>query len=337
MSAPVFLGPLHPRHGIHEPTTGTPARVRGSVRRTVTTDMLRPVGIDGPLVLAGRARDLRTERDGTPVELGRATLAATVDFTGGWELNALSTDPAYPELDGLVGTSAGSGFRAKVLDAVPALGEDGALLYQLLDDVPVTTLVSGQAYGAAKQAEGGHRPRGTSQHVHGRDMCAGFADGGTIMAGFDATGRAPIVTGPAAPPLTGDDPWAWHDVPPLPPHAMRRSRLMDVDPGRERVDVFYRDSYVRPDGLETVIHEYTVVLDFDAAEGVVRSCEATPRALPWVECPAAAASVTRLAGVALAGLRGHIRRTFTGTSTCTHLNDTLRALADVPDLLRLAS
>jgi len=303
----------------------------------VTTDMLRPEGLDGPLVLTGRARDLRTEHDGTPVELGRATLDATVDFTGGWELGALSTDPAYPALDSLIGASVGSGFRAKVLAAVPALGEHGALLYQLLDDIPVTTLVSGQAYGAGKKAEGGYRPSRISRRAHGRDMCAGFADGGTIMAEIDAVGIAPVVTGPVAPPLTGDDPWAWHDVPALPPHAMRRSRRMDVDPGRERADVFYRDSYVRPDGLETVIHEYTVVLDFDAAEGVVRSCEATPRALPWVECPAAAASATRLAGVPLAGLRGHVRNTFTGTSTCTHLNDTLRALADVPDLLRLAS
>jgi len=35
-------------------------------------------------------------------------------------------------------------------------------------------------------------------------------------------------------------------------------------------------------------------------------------------------------------LRRHIRDTFLGTSTCTHLNDTLRSLEDIPALLRLA-
>jgi hypothetical protein len=73
----------------------------------------------------------------------------------------------------------------------------------------------------------------------------------------------------------------------------------------------------------------------DPAAGVVLSCVATPHVLPWLECPVAAASATRLAGVPLAGLRGHVRQTFGGTSTCTHLNDTLRSLEDVSTLLPL--
>jgi hypothetical protein len=34
-------------------------------------------------------------------------------------------------------------------------------------------------------------------------------------------------------------------------------------------------------------------------------------------------------------LRSRIRETFTGVSTCTHLNDTLRALAALPALAAL--
>jgi hypothetical protein len=109
---------------------------------------------------------------------------------------------------------------------------------------------------------------------------------------------------------------------------------MDVRPGeRITVDVLFRDSYVRPDGLETVIHEYTVAAEIDPAAATILSCVATPRVLPWTECPAAAASAGRLAGVPVAGLRQHVRRTFGGTSTCTHLNDTLRSLEDVAALL----
>ncbi|AXI76179.1 DUF2889 domain-containing protein [Peterkaempfera bronchialis] len=34
----------------------------------------------------------------------------------------------------------------------------------------------------------------------------------------------------------------------------------------------------------------------------------------------------------MTGLRAEVRAHFTGTSTCTHLNDTPRALEDVPHL-----
>jgi len=55
--------------------------------------------------------------------------------------------------------------------------------------------------------------------------------------------------------------------------------------------------------------------------------------LPWVECPGALASATRLSGMPVAELRDHVRREFRGTSTCTHLNDTLRSLGDVNVLI----
>lgn len=325
MGTTAFLGPLHPRHGIHEPTSGTPERAPRSVRRTVTTDMLRPDGVEGPLLLVGSGRDLRTGADGTPVELARAAYTAQVDFTGGWILQELTTAPPRPSLRSLTGEGVGSGFRARVLAADPDLP---SLLHQLMDDVPVTTLVSGHAYMAGRSSD----PDGPQELIgrpdFGRDMCAGFADGGTIMNSFDATGRGPLVTGPEALPLATSDPWAWHELPPLPAHGMRRHRRMDVT--ESGVDVLFRDSYMGADGRETVIHEYTVDVEFDGDR--IRSCEATPRALPWVECPAAVASAGRLAGLPLAGLRGHVRRTFTGTSTCTHLNDTLRALEDAPFL-----
>jgi hypothetical protein len=47
-------------------------------------------------------------------------------------------------------------------------------------------------------------------------------------------------------------------------------------------------------------------------------------------------SAGRLAGSPVAGLRQHVRDRFLGTSTCTHLNDTLRSLEDIPALLELA-
>jgi Protein of unknown function (DUF2889) len=242
-----------------------------------------------------------------------------------------------------------------VLTADPGLTAEDGLLNLLLDDFPVAALVSGHAIGAHLRASGPARTPldapgqgvlslavatgqpGAERPAFRRDLCAGFADGGTIMNDVDATGRPPVVTGPPAPPLTTGDHLGWHATDGLPPHAMRRSRRMDVTPGPlASIDVLYRDSHVDEDGAETIVHEYTVSATVDTSEGVLASCSATPRVLPWVECPAAALSASRLAGLPVSGLRQHVRDTFLGTSTCTHLNDTLRSLEDIPALLKLA-
>jgi hypothetical protein len=366
---------MHPRHGIHAPTTGTPERVPGSVRRTETIDMVRPDGLLGPLVLKGRARDLATGPDGAGIVLATSECEARIDFVGGRLLAELSTTPDRPALQALLGQRVSSGFRAAVTTADPGLSAEDGLLNLLLDDFPVATLVSGHAVAAGlagagrtalslAEATGQPLAEATGQPLadltakpgsafslaqpHGlaplsarppfrRNLCAGFADGGTIMNEVDSTGRPPVVTGPLAPQLGTDDQLGWHETGPLPPHAMRRSRRMDVVPGPlASIDVLYRDSHVDDDGAETIVHEYTVSAAVDTCDGVLVWCAATPRVLPWVECPAAAMSAGRLAGNPVAGLRQHVRDTFLGTSTCTHLNDTLRSLEDIPALLELA-
>jgi hypothetical protein len=65
---------------------------------------------------------------------------------------------------------------------------------------------------------------------------------------------------------------------------------------------------------------------------VVTACEAIPHVLPWTECPQAAASARRLAGMPVTGLRPDVRAQFVGPSTCTHLNDVLRGIEDVGPL-----
>jgi hypothetical protein len=312
--------------------------------------MLRPDGLLGPLVLTGRARDLATDANGAGTVVSARSCRASIDFTGGRLLTAISTDPGRPGLQRLLGQRVSSGFRAAVTAADPGLAADDSLLNLLLDDFPVATLVSGHAIGAGlagsgrtilSLAEATGQPLAdisrTARPAFKRDLCAGFADGGTIMNDVDATGRPPTVTGPPAPALTTGDELAWHETAPLPPLAMRRSRRMDITPGAvASIDVLFRDSHVDDDGRETIVHEYAVSAGVDTAAGVLAWCSATPRVLPWVECPAAALSAGRLAGAPVAGLRRHVRDTFLGTSTCTHLNDTLRSLEDIPALLSLA-
>ena len=129
---------------------------------------------------------------------------------------------------------------------------------------------------------------------------------------------------------------AWHAMAELPLQGMRRRRRLDLTPdgaGRARLDGHFRDSYREPDGGETVVHEYTVTGTVDLERRCIVEIEAQARVLPWVECPAAVASARRLDGRPLRDLRQEVRSTFVGVTTCTHLNDTLRSLADLDAMI----
>ncbi|WP_338182863.1 DUF2889 domain-containing protein [Jatrophihabitans sp.] len=296
--------------------------------------MRRDEGPTGPLLLLGRGRDLKTTPTGAVGHEQFAAFEALVDFYGGRQISQLETAPERPALRSVVGARAGSGFRAAFTAADPSLLAEDSLLYLLLDDLPVATLVSGQAVNAALSISGARPPGHRSEYPV--NVCAGFTPEGTILTEVRAAGRAPVVTGPVAPSLASDDPLAWHSIEVLPRHAMRRARRIDVWRNADEsvsVDVLFRDSYRRVDDIETVIHEYSVTAEIAPDLSAFTACAATGNTLPWVECSAAPASAGNLQGVPLDELRERIRETWTGPLTCTHLNDTLRSLADVPALL----
>ncbi|MEE2034830.1 DUF2889 domain-containing protein [Rhodococcus chondri] len=331
---------LHPNHGVHDPSTATPSRRAGSVRRTSSIDMLRPGGLQSALHLVGIARDLVTGDDGAARVASGATLGMEIDFLGGRTITRMDTDPADETLQGLVGTSASVGFRGRLDEVAPHLRRAREPLHLLLDDVPGTTLISGNSLSAAGALRDGVR----TGYIPAADQCAGFVSGGTLMTSFETVGASPLVTGPQAPAIedTGD-PEGWHRLPTLPEHGMRRRRRIDVyrcdtgprEEARYGVDAWFRDTHVDADGLETIVHEYHLDATFDGATGRVLSSIATPRVLPWQECPGAVASASRITGLTLDELHLRVRRDLRGTSTCTHLNDLLRSLADAAALAEM--
>jgi hypothetical protein len=155
------------------------------VRRTTTHDSLRPDGLLGDVRLTARGRDLRTERDGTATVLGTATLAATIRFVP-------DRDPSITQIRptadlgarrgaGLVRLPPGARRRCRG-------GDSHSLRFQLLDDVPTATLVSGCTIGAG----GVHPPRSRSLSCsHNADLCAGWATGATILTEMATSGIRP--------------------------------------------------------------------------------------------------------------------------------------------------
>jgi hypothetical protein len=150
-------------------------------------------------------------------------------------------------------------------------------------------------------------------------------------------GYLPVPVGPPAQRLEqSGDPFSWHAMDPTTPGMMRRRRLIDVTPGEPLlVFAMFRDTYTDDSGTEVVLHEYTMHVTVDPETSIVLSSQATPQALPWPECPAAAASASRIVGRPVDELQQFVRTELRGIATCTHLNDLLRSLRGVGDLSAL--
>jgi hypothetical protein len=327
--------------GPQAPATSTPARSLGSVRRTTSIDTVRPEGPHGALVVDARGRDLRTgEGDAKQADvLGEVALTLRLDAAHtvvDVQADGHAADVPDPRL--LLGARVGSGFRRLLDQAMPAERDRGSILYLLLDDLVGAVLVSGYALLHADALPPQSGPVDATVTRLG-DQCAGWALDGGFIANLRDAGRLATPHGPAAPLLASleDDPRAWHDMAPLPPDATRRRRRLDVlapDPGGPHlIDAHFRDTHVDGDGNETVIHEYAAGGSIDARGRRIVDLWAKALVLPWAECPAAVASAERLQGTTFDDLRLRVRSELVGTTSCTHLNDMLRSLADHGALL----
>lgn len=265
-----------------------------------------------------------------------AARASGVDVLDHVVLRAQLTDRVIETIDDerladLKGNRVGPGFRSTIARLLPADTARASLLHLLLDDWAGAALVSGYSPQVEAATRGDERRLPLTVTDNLPAICAGFATDASMVTFAQRTGVIPSVRGPVAPPLD-----ALHDVEPLRPHGMRRYRRMDLQPGDATsvgFDAHFRDSHVDGDGAETIVHEYTVRGVVDLPTRTITSVEASLHVLPWQECPSAITSASRVEGMALSDLRRRIKGEFVGTSTCTHLNDTLRCLGDLDALL----
>jgi len=295
-------------------------------------------GFSASLDMTGLARDIRTGPTGGDdvTVLAEASVAAGFDM--GRRLISLATTPAASWADALIGARAGGGFR-RHLDAVVPPAEAGSLLRQVLDDMPAAALISGYAWMRLARREGHDPSTLTPPDILERmtDLCSGWRAGGVAVGSIETHHGMPIQDCPPAPVDTAD-PWGWHAVGSLERDWMRRRRCLDVavdGEGGFSIWAMFRDTVGEEAGAEVVLHEYAVTASGSGT--VLGAIAAEPRVLPFPECPAAAAAVGDLVGCDLAGLSGSVPQLLTGIRSCTHLNDLLRALGGVADLVARAA
>jgi hypothetical protein len=312
--------------GPQQPVQTWPPLTAGALRRTSTIDT-HPAGT-GRSDVDLRARDALARTPEAVEVLDEVGIRAhLVDRA----IDDIASDPPDDRLAQLVSSRVGPGFRSTVGKLLPDEQRRASLRYLLLDDWVGAALVSGYAvqHAAINLGIEEKLPPGTADHMAG--ICAGFAADASLVPYAKRNGTIPSVHGPVAPPLDSD---GIHAAEALRPHGMRRFRRLDLLPD-DRFDAHFRDSHVDGDGVETIVHEYTVEGSVDVPTQTIGSVTANVQVLPWQECPGAIGSAARIRGMPLRELRDRVRGEFVGISTCTHLNDTLRAIADLDALLGL--
>lgn len=320
---------------VEGPAGPIPLRPARSIRRTATMDMLWPEGPGGPLQLRGRARDAVTS---SPSDPPRVVREAAMDATLRERLiEVIETKPAFEGIPNLVGQRGGGHLRGALASLVPEVRGSGSPLYLLLDDISGTSLIGGVAFVRqprfrALALEDG-QPRGPRpEDMEG--VCIGFAPGSSALTEVSEHIGPPRMR-PIGELVHPDDPHGWHDLPEMPAIGTRRARFIDVQVDGDRVEISagFQDSTGDPDHGRVGIHEYRLHATADLSTGRLDGLESTPHILPFRECPSAVKASLAIVDAPLADLREAVLERLAKTNGCTHLNDALRALAEVPVLI----
>jgi hypothetical protein len=315
-----------------------PRRRPGSIRRTSSIDTTWPDGRTGLLNMIGRARDaVTTLAGGGPVIRAEDSFTARLQ----WDRTIVSidSDPARPAIQRLVGARGGGHLRKALDEVLPEERIRATPLHLLLDDIAGASLVAGwawsrwtEAWREAPIASGSAPSRPPGRKMEG--ICTGFRPGSSAL-NPDGTSSGRQSHADVLDLRNPEDPEGWHDFTTQSGVGMRRARRIDLwlDGGLIQVDSAFQDSATNPEGGRTAVHEYRLTATADPVSLHLLSVKAEPRVLPYAECPAAAANVGRLVGAPLSALREKVLDDLRGTAGCTHLNDALRALAEVPALV----
>lgn len=320
----------------------SPLRRPGSIRRTSSIDTVWPDGRAGAMSMTGRARDIVTlEAGGPPVICAEDAFRARLQ----WDrtIVEIAATPARPRIEKLVGARGGGYLRQALDQVLPHERREATPLHLILDDISGASLVAGWAWSrwtdewqraiATAQASGPETARRVGRNMEG--VCSGFRPGSSAL-NPDGSSNPRQSAADVVDLRHPEDPQGWHAFTDQGGVVgMRRARRIDIwMDGVIQIDSAFQDSATNPEGGRTAVHEYRLTATADPVTLKLLSVEADPRVLPYPECPAAAANAARLLGTPLPDLREKVLVDLRGTAGCTHLNDALRALAEVPALVK---
>jgi hypothetical protein len=288
--------------------------------------------------LIGRARDIVTPpAGGAPIVCAEDSFDAVLrpDRT----IEAIEAEPTRPKLSQLIGTRGGGRLRHALEHFVPEERRHATPLYLILDDISGASLVAPWAWSQWQKNwleapdSGMTRPQLDKMIQDMEGICTGFAPGSSSLDPERLVGQTE--DGAPAPDLRHpEDPEGWHAFTSQNTVGMRRARRIDVWLDKVIfIESAFQDSAAKPDGTRAVLHEYQLAATADPESLRLLSIDATPRVLPFGECPGAVTNITRLLESELSQLRQTVLDQLPGTLGCTHLNDALRALAEVPTLV----
>ena len=316
-----------------------PLRRPGSIRRTTSIDSDWPDGLGQPWVMTGRARDLLTPLTGDAVELAAGEFRILASPMR--EIMEIAANPDHPRLGEMVGVRAGGASRHAL---AATLGDMcGSPVFQLLDDFAGASLVAGWNWSRWTNDWQKRMASNSQKYTAGKkgrmvNICTGFAEGASSLAADGSVDHADQSSTEVGPLVNPDDPLGWHGMPAQEGRPMaRRARRIDIwrAEGVIKVDAGFQDSGPNPQGTRTAIHEYRVYAEIDEATERLLSLQVLPLILPFRECPGASIKAARMVGERVGEFRQAVLDTLIGTVGCTHLNDVLRAFADIPSLIRM--
>jgi hypothetical protein len=318
-----------------DPAGHSPLRRANSVRRTSAIDMTWPKGRSNTMHFHGVARDIFTRVAGGRPEvicLDEMTAKIAQDRT----ILAIESQPPRADIGKLVGVRGGGKLRQELNEVLPDEQRKGSPLYLLVDDISGTSLIAGWAWSRWPDYDfGAEVDMRSSEERRARmeGVCIGFRPGSSALSSEIGSSRHHRAS-PVVPLPHPEDPDGWHHLTIHSDVSMRRARRIDVWFEDDiHIEVAFQDSASAPAGGRIAVHEYSLQVRAHPRTMVITDIRARPHVLPYPECPAAIENIYRIAGKPLDELRAIVLEELPRSHGCTHLNDAMRSMAEVPALV----
>lgn len=296
-----------------------------------------PSGLSGNIHIDGSARDLWTggnDRAAHVVDQQRITFILTPDK----RIADATADRHQSALASFAGLRPGGQLRKAATAHLPGEVAGGTLFYRLIDELGGASFMAGSAWfswlpGGFEEYEAATGAP-TQLHRSVEGVCITFQPGSAAMTADGRTNHV-ISSHPDAPlPFRNDDPAAWHDFADVAGANHWRIRYTDIwlENGKIRVRAGFQDSSALRDRTDRrlLFHEYLIDATVDPDGLILKDIAVQPGSLPFSTCLAAPATAAALTGRPIGAFGELAPALLAGTAGCTHLNEMLRSLRDVP-------